>query len=124
MLGRALSVRWRAIWRPGRCAEQLEIGRELDELAERLADADLRLSAAVCLHVASLGLADVAEATVQLDRVLEMARARHLTFVEAQVLPQVATLAALRGDLAGGGGRRRGGAKVLDPHRVRRNRHR
>ena len=101
VLGRALSARWRAIWRPGRCAEQLEIGRELDELAERLADADLRLSAAVCLHVASLGLADVAEATVQLDRVIALARARRLTFVEAQVLPQVATLAALRGDLPG-----------------------
>ena len=100
VLGRALSARWGAIWRPGRYAEQREVGRELDELAGRLADADLRLSAAVCMHIAALGLADVAEATVQLDRVLEMARARHLRFVEAQVLPQVATLAALRGDLA------------------------
>jgi DNA-binding SARP family transcriptional activator len=101
LVARALSVRWRALWRPGGSREQLAVGRELDELARELDDDDLRLSAAVCLHVASLDLGDVAVATAQLDRVLDMARARHRPFVEAQLLPQVATLAALRGDLAG-----------------------
>ena len=100
LVARALSVRWRAMWRPGGCREQLAVGRELDELARQLDDDDLRLSAAVCLHVASLGLGDVAVATAELDRVLSMARARHRPFVEAQLLPQMATLAAFRGDLA------------------------
>ena len=44
LVGRALSVRWRALWRPGRYQEQLAIGRELDDLARRLDDGDLQLT--------------------------------------------------------------------------------
>ena len=99
VLGRALSVRWRSIWRPGSATEQLDVGRELDAVAHRLGDTDLLLSAAVCQHVAHLTLADVPEAERQLDRVLALTAEHGRPLVEAQMLPQVATLALLRGDL-------------------------
>jgi tetratricopeptide (TPR) repeat protein len=102
LLGRALAARWRSLWRPGFADEMREVGAELDELAIAAPGAGLDLEAATCLHVAHLTLADVPAAEVALERAIGYARERRLIQFEAQLLPNLATIRLLKGDVAGG----------------------
>lgn len=99
LVGRALSARWRSIWRPGYAAEMLAVSDELDAVSAEAPGAGFDLQAAVCRHIALLTLTDVPGALDAIERALAMARERRLIQFEAHLLPNLVSIDLLRGDL-------------------------